>query len=80
MALWLYGLTDQGTPQLLGPFESEDEAQDAGAELNGVRIVSASTREAALDRLRGRAGMQRRAEPAPPMMDDDEWHDDDDEF
>jgi hypothetical protein len=48
---WTYGLDDSGTAQLLGPFQSPDEADDAGADLNGVRVVSAQTRNDAIAQL-----------------------------
>lgn len=61
---WAYGVTDQGQPQLLGPYESDDEANDAAAELNGVRIVYAPSREEAIRQLQsGRAPSRRRREP-----------------
>ena len=71
MAVWTYGLDDQGSPQLRGPFESDDEAEAAGAELNGVRIVNAPTRQAAILQVQGRVvpRSQRRAEP---ISDDDD--------
>lgn len=64
MAVWTYGVDDQGAPQLLGPFESDDEAESAGEELNGVRLVNAPTRQAAIVQLqRGASPSRRRAEP-----------------
>ena len=62
MAYWAYGLNDQGEPQLLGPFEDEGEAQDAGAELNRVQMVSAPTRDAAIRQLQRSEQRSRRTE------------------
>ena len=62
---WAYGVTDQGEAQLLGPFESDDEANEAAAELNNVRILYAPDRAAAIRQLQGgrAAPRGRRREP-----------------
>lgn len=66
---WTYGLNDQGQPQLLGPFEDEGEAQDAGAELNRVQVVYAPTRDAAIRDLQRREQRGRRTEkPVEPKV------------
>jgi len=62
---WTYGLNDQGDPQLLGPFEDEGEAQDAGAELNRVQVVYAPTRDAAIRDLQRKEQRGRRTEQPP---------------
>lgn len=76
MAVWVYGVGDQGDPQLLGPFESDDDANSAAEGLNGVRLVYASTREEAIAQLQGRSRPQRRAEPAHAQPFDDFGFDD----
>lgn len=67
---WTYGLNDQGQPQLLGPYEDEGEAQDAGAELNRVQVVYAPTRDAAIRDLQRREQRGRRTEkPVEPQRE-----------
>lgn len=67
---WTYGLDDQGGPQLLGPFGDENEAQDAGAELNRVQVVYAPTRQAAISQVQ-RSQPARRTAAAPRQRS--EW-------
>ena len=79
MAYWTYGLNEQGEPQLLGPFEDEGEAQDAGAELNRVQVVSAPTRDAAIRQLqRGEQRSRRTEKPNQGYADgfEPDWEDD----
>lgn len=59
---WTYGLNDQGQPQLLGPYEDEGEAQDAGADLNRVQVVYAPNRNAAIRQLQRTEQRGRRTE------------------
>ena len=59
MNYWTYGLNDQGEPQLLGPFETGDDANDAGAELNRVQVFQARDRQDALRQLQ-RGAVSRR--------------------
>ena len=80
MASWTYGLDDQGNPQLLGPFESEDDAQDAGADLNGVRIVNAATRQEAIVRLQSRVSPRSQRSAEPMRLSGDAQDDDFDNF
>lgn len=61
---WAYGLTNEGDPQLLGPFEENNEAQEAGAELNQMRVVYAPDRQSAIRQVQ-----QRRPRPAPQRAD-----------
>jgi len=68
MSFWAYGRTDQGQEQLHGPFETQEEADGAGADLSQVRIIEANTREEAIAQLKNQAKIK--PQKAKPELDD----------